>query len=203
MNGTRVPMYELTTLGFRPGRLKEGLPALRQALAATVGESLLGLWTTEVGDINQAVVLRSLPPPVDSASQPGHWVSAVPEDLASVHVRSLAPLPFAAVAGPGSYGPLYEMRVYQTMSHSLPETIEAWREPFARRRDLSICIGVMHSLEEGAIDFIQLWAYRDFAHRARVRQQASADGTWPPPGSSRWRVQNNTLLVPDRDSPLQ
>ena len=55
-----MKLFELITLTLQTATTGRALPALEQALTDRAqAATLLGRWTTEIGALNQAVILRS------------------------------------------------------------------------------------------------------------------------------------------------
>lgn len=198
-------IYELTTLLFSPGTLRQTLPKIRTLLGGDA--SLLGIFTVDVGNINELIVLRRYVRPEDLAlSLPGQRsiYDDVGEGLLRVRVEPLLQLSYVPDPEPGRYGQLYELRAYKLLPEGLDKMVAAWQEPLAQRVRLSPVLMAAHSIDGDGIRFFQLWVYADAAHRAVIRQQAAASGVWPPPGGSgRWESQLNMFLIPDESSPLK
>jgi hypothetical protein len=197
---------ELVSLGFRPGALKAALPELRSVVKED--PCLCGIFTTEFGNINELKLLRVLgdaPQAVAEADMHGLRLTERLGGIAATYAAERHTLaPFSPTPRPDIHGDVYELREYVVRPGMLGQAIEAWRTPFAWRAGLSTAIAVMHSTAGDRIKLVQIWAYRNYGHRALVRQAAVKSGHWPPPGGAeRWLAQTTIALTPDEASPLR
>jgi len=104
---------------------------------------------------------------------------------------------------PGTYGPYYEMRTYTLAPGSVGAMTERWEEYLPGRVALSPLAGVFWS-DIGALNkWIHIWPYPSLEARVETRKQASATGSWPPPGDSPVLDQSSKIIVPAPFSPMQ
>lgn len=192
---------EWITLTYAPSQLKQALPLLRSAVQED--PAVLGLFTTEFGNINEVRILRTLHDAKEDVV-PATCSDRLLAEGVKHHRRERFDLaPFSPVPSAGNYGGLYELREYLVRPGLLEQTLSTWREPFARRAAFSPAIALMSSATNDRVKLLHLWAYRDFVHRAEVRQIVAQSGYWPPPGGAqRWLEQTSIALIPDQVSPL-
>ncbi|WP_270939041.1 NIPSNAP family protein [Falsiroseomonas oryzae] len=180
-----MPLYELATLSTTIG----AAPRMAPAIAAYCGEgggTLLGILATEIGALNQVLVLRGF---ADAASIQAERAraqsSASPfgcaEWLTGLAMDTYAPLPWLPPVEPGARGPIYEVRTYVTKPHGLAPLVEAWRGALPARLPLSPLLVAMHTLD-GPTRFTHIWPYPTLNDRAAIRTDAVSRGIWPPKG---------------------
>ncbi|WP_372619203.1 NIPSNAP family protein [Falsiroseomonas sp.] len=182
-----MPIYELATLSTAIG----AAPQAASAITAWCGDSgakgrLLGLWGTDLGALNQVLVLRSFASPEElhaerqrtqASTSPfggGAWLTAMAQD-------TYTPLPWLPPVEPGSFGPVYEVRTYVVKPQGLPPLIESWRNQLPGRLELSKLLVAMHTTD-GPTRFTHIWPYPSTNDRAATRAGAIKRGTWPPKG---------------------
>lgn len=201
-------LFELTRLVVRPAQINAG--NLEAALAKSPpGGRLAGAWTTEIGTLNQLVLLHV----VDDAAQSreararriesgdlfGHSDVAV-----SLTVETFAAFSFMPDLPSGKFGPVYELREYLTQPDGIAGTVEAWKSALPARLEVSPMILAAHALEGAQPRFIHLWPYKDLNDRARIRGDSIARGIWPPKGgAARLAFMQSSILLPLPFSPLQ
>jgi hypothetical protein len=147
-------IYELTTLLFSPGTLRQTLPKIRTLLGGDA--SLLGIFTVDVGNINELIVLRRYVRPDDLAlNLPGQRsiYDDAGEGLLRVRVEPLLQLSYVPDPEPGRYGQLYELRAYKLLPDGLGKMVAAWQEPLAQRVRLSPVLMAAHSIDGDEIRF--------------------------------------------------
>ncbi|MBF6570070.1 MAG: NIPSNAP family protein [Candidatus Binataceae bacterium] len=167
-----------------------------------------GLWHTEVGTLNSVVHIW----PYDSmahrekvraelANEKG-WPPKTLEYVVEMKVDFLTAAPFSPPIEPRELGALYEIRTYTYRAGTIPEVIKRWSEKIEPRIKLSPLVGAWFS-ETGTLSrWVHIWAYRDFAHRESVRQDAVKQGIWPPSTAEFLIKQENMLVAPASFSPL-
>lgn len=199
-------IYELTTLTAAPARLKEVLDAVNAA-AVNCPAELVAAWVTEVGQINDVLVLRRY---ADGAGanevKPGggNWLDPVLPLTNDFKVEQYRLLPDMPAPQPGKFGAIHEMRTYVYRPGMLDELIATWTPPLKKRVEISAAPLVMYSIGGRATRFIHLWVYESYEERLRIRAAEVAKGTWPPPGGkSRWLSQENAMLIPLACSPMK
>lgn len=199
---------------MRTYRVKIGaVPAVEQRFAEALPERVKlspfgGLFHTEVGTINQIVHLW----PYESAAErdriraaslkvPG-WPPKILEFLVEMKSEILTPAPFSPAMEPRALGNLYEIRRYTFQPGAVQTLIKRWGEKIEGRMKLSPLVGCWYT-EHGELNqWVHMWAYKDFAHRAQVRQEASRQKVWPPDAGEFYTKMENILVVPAACSPL-
>ena len=203
-----VNIYELTTIELAPGAVHR-VTELLQAQLGGRSNHLLGVWTTEIGQVNNVVVLHryesdDLTAATSNAFKRASWLHPLSEVIVDIQTDQFRLFPYVTDPAPGTYGPLYEMRSYLFRPGRLDELIESWREPLKQRVELSLAPLVMYAITGPLLKFVHIWPYADFAERARVRQRSVSDGIWPPKnGPSRLLKQESSLLTPTAFSPMK
>lgn len=195
---------EMISLAFPPGALKAAMPDVRSATKED--PHLRGIFTTDFGNINEVKLLRILDGATDPEADPQdpRLMKRLGDTGAMLSADRYRLAPFSPIPLPDVHGNVYELREYVVQAGKLDEVIEAWRLPFIWRAQLSTAIVVMHSTSGKQLKFAQIWAYRNYAHRALVRKAAAETGRWPPPGGAdRWLSQTTIALLPDPESPLR
>jgi hypothetical protein len=199
-------IYELSTLTSAPSRLKEVIDAVNAAAAQAPAE-LVAAWVSEVGQINDVLVLRRYADGGQANEvKPGggNWLDAVLPLLSGYKVETYRLLPGMPAPTAGAHGAIHEMRTYVYRPGMLDELIATWTPPLLKRVEISPAPLVMYSVGGHATKFIHLWVYPSYEERLRIRAGEVAKGTWPPPGGkNRWLSQENALLVPLACSPMK
>lgn len=197
---------DLVTLTPRPGCLQAALARIE---TVATGPSLLGCWTTILGNVPRIFVLRraGLHGNHDAMREEvirnlgmqslGEWVQSVECDTWST-------LPCLPDVTPGAYGALYEFRIYDLQPlGALQAALTGWADVIHARLALAPITAVMHSVSGVVPRLVHIYPYRDLAQRLEIRDQAIATGLWPPKGgSSRNVVMASEMTVPAPFSPL-
>ena len=168
-----------------------------------------GFWHTDVGMLNQIIHLW----PYESlahreqvraeAAKAEGWPPKIGEFILDMKSEILTPAPFCPPIEERVLGGLYEIRVYTYQNRSIPTVIQRWSEKIEARIKLSPLVGAW-STELGALNrWIHIWAYKDFAHREHVRNEAVKQGIWPPNTAEFLVRQENMLAIPASFSPLR
>ncbi|MCK9513361.1 MAG: NIPSNAP family protein [Pigmentiphaga sp.] len=184
-------------------RWRAALPQ-RQALSP-----LMGLWRTEVGDIDQIVHLWAYDDMAQRDRVEGE-AAALPEwnDLqcrAQVQRQSnllVAPAPFSPALAERALGTIYELRIYQYDAGTIPNVIERWQEKIEARQRLSPLVLCGHTISGTRHQWVHMWAYHDALERMQIRAEALRSGAWPPAATDGLVHQRNMLLTPLPPSPL-
>lgn len=197
--------YDVTILTLQPGNTPKALPMIRSALEGTAG--LLACWTSELGALNQVLILRrcdeaeSLRARVAlTRSDNMFGVSDLIVHAASDRFRSFE---FMPKIEPGQPGPFFEVRTYRLKPNGLTPTINLWREWAPKRQAVSPLLAALYSVSGAMPRIMHIWPYRSLDERGRLRAKATADGVWPPPGGPDWlAVMQSDIYLPTAFSPL-
>ncbi|PIT79795.1 FAD-dependent oxidoreductase [Limnohabitans sp. JirII-31] len=204
--------YELATLTLPFGTAVQAAKNVETFAAQGQGE-LLGCWFTDIGTLNQMVVLRGF------------------HDLASLHAerertqRNASPFgcgdifqsleqhsyqgfpwmkPVRPSAESGIHGLVYEIRTYGIKPGGVQPTLDLWEQAVPARDKLSPCVVAMVALD-GPLRFTNIWAYPSLDARAKARADSVAQGIWPPKGGPAWltTAMTSTIAMPTAVSPLK
>src|SRR5262249_35831536 len=113
------------------------------------------------------------------------------------------PLPFSPLLTPSTAGPYFEMRTYTLKPGTIPQMAQRWKEHPPARLKLSPLTGVFSSDVGNLTRWVHIWPYKSPAQRIEVRKQATASGTWPPPGASPALRQETKILLAAPFSPIK
>lgn len=212
-------IYELRIYTVKPGTLpafiklnSEVAWPLRQNNHGT----LVGCWTTEIGQLNQFFHLWSYPSLAERetlraglATLPG-WTekySSQVRDLMVSQENVLLNLDDeVGLHPPSGKGHVYELRRYRGTGAGIPAWTKLFKGVLPAREKYSKIVGLW-TTEIGKLNLAaHLWAYDDLNHRAQVRSAALADPEWAafvPKGSQCLAEMETTILIPTAISPLQ
>ncbi len=201
--------YELATLSTSIGAAPKAAPAIEAWCRE--GEArgrLLGCWSSEIGLLNQILVLRGFDSDAELQAERHRTLrSASPfgcaEWLTALSLDAYAPFPELPPVQPGSFGPVYEVRSYLLKTGGLAPTMAAWKAALPARLAVSPLVVVMHTLD-GPPRFTHIWPYPSLNDRAAIRADCVARGIWPPKGGADWLAEmRSTICLPTAVSPLR
>jgi hypothetical protein len=181
-------LYDVTILTVRPGTTPKALPQLDQWLRGTrLGGTLLACWLTEIGALNQILLIREYgTEPAIAADRDAIVHSGNPygvgDMITAASCDTYVSFPFLSPMQAGSAGPIFEVRTYVLKPAGLGKTIELWRAAVQNRVRLSPLLAAMYSLGGGVPRFMHIWPYASLDERQRIRDEAVKIGVWPPPG---------------------
>jgi len=202
-------LYEIATLTVKLGTAAKAISGIGEYVKAPqAAGTLLGCWASEIGDLNQLLVLRSFD---------GHdaWRNErertlrttnpfnAGDAIAQLDFDTYAPFPFLPPVAPGKYGSVYEIRTYRLKHGGVPHTIAAWEAAMPERGKLSPLSIAMYSLD-GPPRFTHIWPFASLDARAAVRADSVAKGVWPPRGGPDWLTgdMRSIVALPTAISPL-
>jgi NIPSNAP len=197
-------IVNLETLRFQP---RAGAK-VAEAYAAELDElggpaSLIGYWDVEVGPLNSAMLLWGFDADASGATAAPAWPTSLAGVITSSEQLALESASFNDPLEPGSYGPIYEIRIYDYETGSVGTVIERWTDLVAERRSISRLIGCFSSSGGDVDKWVHIWAYRDGRERELARAEAARRRIWPP-DTGEWLVhQENMIVIPAKLSPLQ
>jgi len=182
---------ETFVLTCRSGSVPAIVGALEAPLVGRAG--FLGCWTTELGSLNEIVVLFSETP--KDIVWPGQESGIERMD------RQRWTLIGGTQPSPGTFGGSYEWRVYDILPGREAEVTALMEGALPARTVVSPAYLVMTS-DEGPSRLAHAWPYADLADRAAKRKQAVETGAWPPKGIlPLLGTMKSAILVPVAYSP--
>jgi len=203
-----MKFYELATLFLPMGTMPRAIESVPGFAAEGAGE-LLGMFSTDIGDLNRLLVLRGFED-ADAllAERKRTHESTSPfgcgDDLGDLSLESYEPFPFMKPIVPGAYGGVYEFRTYPfKISGGYARTVQNWENALPERGKFSDCLIAMRALD-GVPRFLNIWPYEDIAARSRIRADSVAAGVWPPKGGPDWlkSEMRSQIAIPVKGSPL-
>jgi hypothetical protein len=204
--------YNVTLITVRPAIIGKAVTALESWLKANPRKGeLLACWTSEIGALNQVLLLHHYASEADLAADRESILRTdnplgIGEFIADMAMDSYSLFPFLAPVKPGQYGPVFEVRSYVLKPEGLPPTLESWQQALPARLKLSNILAAMYSTSGAVTRFVHIWPYPDLNERARVRGEAVKTGIWPPSsggGPSRLVSQRTDIFLPAAFSPIR
>jgi hypothetical protein len=206
--------YELATMTLPFGTAAQAASNVQAFTSAPEAQGeLLGCWFTDIGALNQMIVLRGFAT-LDAlqAERERTQQSASPfgcgEIYQTLEQHSYKGFPWMKPVRPsaesGITGPVYEIRTYGIKTGGVQPTIDLWAQYVPARDKLSPCVVAMVALD-GPLRFTNIWAYDSLNARSQIRGEAVAQGIWPPKGGPAHLTTNmvSTIAMPTAVSPLK
>jgi succinate dehydrogenase/fumarate reductase flavoprotein subunit len=206
--------YELATMTLPFGTAGQAATNVQAfATASQAQGELLGCWFTDIGVLNQMIVLRGFATlEALQAERARTQQSANPfgcgEIFQTLEQHSYKGFPWMKPVRPsaesGITGPVYEIRTYGIKTGGVQPTIDLWEQYVPARDKLSPCVVAMVALD-GPLRFTNIWAYDSLNARSQIRGEAVAQGIWPPKGGPAHLTTNmvSTIAMPTAVSPLK
>lgn len=206
--------YELATMTLPFGTAAQAAANVQAyANAPEAQGELLGCWFTDIGVLNQMVVLRGFAELAQlQAERERTQKSASPFGCAdlyqSLEQHSYKGFPWMKPVRPsaesGLVGPVYEIRTYGIKTAGVQATIDLWEQYVPARALISPCLVAMVALD-GPLRFTNIWPYPTLDARSKARADAVAQGVWPPKGGPAHLTTNmvSTIALPTAVSPLK
>lgn len=206
--------YELATLTLPFGTAGTAAQNVQAFCTAPEAQGeLLACWFTDIGPLNQMIVLRGF---ADLASLQAErdrtQKSASPfgcgEIFQKLEQHSYQGFPWMKPVRPsaesGISGPVYEIRTYGIKPGGVQATIDLWEQYVPPREKLSPCVVAMVALD-GPLRFTNIWAYPTLDARSKARADAVTQGIWPPKGGPAHLTTDmvSTIALPTAVSPLK
>jgi succinate dehydrogenase/fumarate reductase flavoprotein subunit len=208
-----TPMYyELATMTLPFGTASQAAINVQTFAGQGQGE-LLGCWFTDIGVLNQMIVLRGFDDLATlKAERDRTQQNASPfgcgEIFQSLEQHSYQGFPWMKPVRPsaesGINGPVYEIRTYGIKPGGVQPTIDLWEQAVPARNKISPCVAAMIALD-GPLRFTNIWAYPNIESRSKARAEAVALGIWPPKGGPAHLTTSmvSTIAMPTAVSPLK
>jgi len=206
--------YELSTMTLPFGTAATAAGSVHAyATSPEAQGELLACWLTDIGVLNQMVVLRGFADLAGlQAERERTQTSADPLGcgafLQALEQHSYRAFPWMKPVRPsaesGIRGPVYEIRTYGIKPGGVQATIDLWEQYVPAREKLSPCVVAMVALD-GPLRFTNIWAYATLDAHAQARGDAVAQGIWPPKGGPAHLTTSmvSTIAMPMAVSPLQ
>ena len=206
--------YELATMTLPFGTAGQAAQNVQAYASAPEAQGeLLGCWFTDIGQLNQMIVLRGFADLGQlQAERQRTQLSASPfgcgEIFQTLEQHSYKGFPWMKPARPSSEsgitGPVYEIRTYGIKPGGVQNTIDLWEQYVPPREALSPCVVAMVALD-GPLRFTNIWSYPTLDARSKARADAVAQGIWPPKGGPAWltTAMTSTIALPTAVSPLK
>jgi hypothetical protein len=206
--------YELATLTLPFGTAGAAAQNVQAFCSAPDAQGeLLGCWFTDIGVLNQMIVLRgfdTLQALSEERVRTQHSASpfGCGDSYQSLEQHSYQGFawmkPVRPSAESGISGPVYEIRTYGIKPGGVQATIDLWEQYVPPREALSPCVVAMVALD-GPLRFTNIWAYPSLDARSKARADAVAQGIWPPKGGPAYLTTNmvSTIALPTAVSPLK
>lgn len=183
--------YELATLTLPFGSTAQAATRVQAYATATESKGeLLACWFTDIGALNQMIVLRGFDDLASLQSERERTQRhADPfgcgELFQSLEQHSYKGFEWMKPVRPSSesgiVGPVYEIRTYGIRPGGVQPTIDLWQQYVPAREEISPCVVAMVALD-GPLRFTNIWAYPTLDARSKARADAVAQGIWPPKG---------------------
>jgi NIPSNAP len=179
--------HDVTIITVRPGTHPEALALLKETLPSSAGGELLACWYSEIGALNQILVIRAAPDIARLHVDRERMLRTenpfgIGRYIVGMSMDTYVSFPFMQPFKAGQHGPVFEVRTYVLKPDGVAATIELWRKSVPGRATLSPLLAAMHSITGTVTRFMHIWPYPDLNERARLRAKAVADKLWPPPG---------------------
>lgn len=202
--------YELAKMRIKFGTTASAATAVEAFTSdAQAKGKLLGAWFSDIGALNELVILRGFATIDDLMTERRRvQLSANPfgcaDFLETLSFESFEGFSFVPEPAPGNYGAIYELRTYEFKTGGQGPTQALWEEYLPARQEISKCVVAMAAID-GAPRFTQLWPYDSVNDRSAKRAEAVQKGIWPPKGGPA-NLQTNMvsqILMPLAISPLK
>lgn len=205
-----MKLYQLINITIKMGTantVAAGIQAFTQASEAK--GKLLGVWFSDIGQLNQIVVLREYASEADQyaedarlAMQENLFYSS--DNIIQYSVEHFAGFDFLSEVDVGEFGPVYEIRTYELKHGGIPHVLEAWKNAVPSRTTYSKLTVAMYALD-GNPRIVSIWPYKSLNERSEIRAKSVAEGVWPPKGGPQWLTHEmqSMIVLPTAVSPLK
>ncbi|KQE91851.1 NIPSNAP family protein [Acinetobacter lactucae] len=205
-----MKLYQLINITIKMGTtatVATGIQSFYQDTAAK--GKLLGVFLSEIGQLNQVVVLRSYSSQQELDDENARLAAqdnlfGTSENIIRYSVENFAGFDFLPEVEVGEFGPVYEIRTYELKHGGVPHVLEAWKNAVPTRIQYSKLTIAMYALD-GTPRIVSIWPYSSLNERSEVRAKAVADGIWPPKGGPQWLTHEmqSMIALPTSVSPLK
>ena len=202
--------YQLINITIKmgtAGSVANGIEAYHAEESITA--KLLGVWFSDIGQLNQVVVLRSFESQADQNAENAHLAThenifSSNENIINYSVEHFAGFDFLPEVEVGEFGPIYEIRTYELKHGGIPHVLKAWEKAVPERTQYSKLTVAMYALD-GKPRIVSIWPYATLNERSEIRAKSVADGVWPPKGGPQWLTyeMQSMIAMPTAISPLK
>lgn len=205
-----MKLYQLINITIKMGTtatVATGIQSFYQDTAAK--GKLLGVFFSDIGQLNQVVVLRSYSSQQELDDENARLAAQenlfdTSENIIKYSVENFAGFDFLPEVEVGEFGPVYEIRTYELKHGGVPHILEAWKNAVPTRTQYSKLTIAMYALD-GTPRIVSIWPYSSLNERSEVRAKSVADGIWPPKGGPQWLTHEmqSMIALPTSVSPLK
>jgi len=209
---------EIRTYTIRPGKVPEFIKHASEIARPARGDKhgvLEGYWTTEFGQLNQAVHLwtyndlnerdrLSAELGKNEAFQRDYLPKVRPLMMQQENKLLTPILPVKRPEGGGKH--VYELRWYRTEVGKAPEWLKHYKDIMPTREKYSKNVGVWQTHTGMLNEVVHLWAYNDLNHRGETRAKVMQDPEWQKflgATGSLLLEMRSIILMPAPHSPMQ
>ena len=207
-------IYELRTYDLKLRALPEVIKRFGDSIEKRQTLStMVAFWYTEIGPLNQIIHCWQYEDAAErsrvrsEAVKQDWWPPNIGEFILKQTVELFIPWDNSPLLTPGKHGPYYEMRSYLIQPGLMGQTKARWAIKLGERTARSPLAVVMEGDVGTASKLVHIWPYQSLDERIKIRNQAKADGVWPPknePGDTvEVLTQENKIMLPAPFSPMQ
>jgi len=205
-----MKLYQLINITIKMGTAGAVANGIQDYYASADAQAkLLGVWFSDIGQLNQVVVLTSFTSQQDLDAEKARLaaqenVFANAENIIKYSVENFAGFDFLPEVELGEFGPVYEIRTYELKHGGVPHVLNAWNNAVPERTQYSKLTIAMYALD-GTPRIVSIWPYKSLNERSEIRAQSVADGIWPPKGGPQWLTHEmqSMIVLPTAISPLK
>lgn len=205
-----MKLYQLINITIKMGTAGAVANGIQDYYASADAQAkLLGVWFSDIGQLNQVVVLTSFASQQDLDAVKARLsaqenVFANAENIIKYSVENFAGFDFLPEVELGEFGPVYEIRTYELKHGGVPHVLNAWNNAVPERTQYSKLTIAMYALD-GTPRIVSIWPYKSLNERSEIRAKSVADGIWPPKGGPQWLTHEmqSMIALPTAISPLK
>jgi len=148
-----MKLYQLINITIKMGTtatVAAGIQSFYQA--ETAKGKLLGVFFSDIGELNQVVVLRSYASQQELDDENARLAAqenlfGASENIIRYSVENFAGFDFLPEVEVGEFGPVYEIRTYELKHGGVPHVLEAWKNAVPTRTQYSKLTIAMYALD--------------------------------------------------------
>ncbi|MCL6233162.1 NIPSNAP family protein [Acinetobacter amyesii] len=205
-----MKLYQLINITIKMGTAGSVANGIQDYYTnADAQAKLLGVWFSDIGQLNQIVVLISFASQQALDAEKARLfaqenVFANAENIIKFSVENFAGFDFLPEVELGEFGPVYEIRTYELKHGGVPHVLNAWNNAVPERTQYSKLTIAMYALD-GTPRIVSIWPYKSLNERSEIRAKSVADGIWPPKGGPQWLTHEmqSMIALPTAISPLK